>query len=228
MEFFDKKQDVIDIQLTQFGRYLLSRGLFSPEYYTFHDDGVLYNSTMAGFSEEQNKSEDRINEAPTIQPQASYYSLEKEFETTYKKILSGKGKAGDQEFQPSAIKDYAFAAPIGTSDINKDYAPAWQIDFLKGVLTGSVGHIELSERSGGRNILKIPQIESQILVEYMDASNIASDHTIDLQSNLGILTDEEDMILLLRLGEENTPFQKENFDIDVYEIQEEQKMMALL
>ena len=26
MEFFDKKQDVIDLQITQFGRFLLSKG----------------------------------------------------------------------------------------------------------------------------------------------------------------------------------------------------------
>ena len=35
MEFFNKKQDVIDIKLTQFGRHKLSNGKFNPKYYAF-------------------------------------------------------------------------------------------------------------------------------------------------------------------------------------------------
>ena len=38
MEFFNKKQDVIELKLTQFGRNLLSRGIFKPVYYSFFDD----------------------------------------------------------------------------------------------------------------------------------------------------------------------------------------------
>ena len=39
MEFFNKKQDVIDIKLTQFGRYKLSNGKFNPKYYAFFENG---------------------------------------------------------------------------------------------------------------------------------------------------------------------------------------------
>ena len=44
MEFFDKKQDVMDIQLTSYGKHLLSKGLFKPTYYAFSDDGVMYDN----------------------------------------------------------------------------------------------------------------------------------------------------------------------------------------
>ena len=57
MEFFDKKQDVIDLQITQFGRYLLSLGRFKPVFYSFHDDNVLYNVENAGITELQNDSQ---------------------------------------------------------------------------------------------------------------------------------------------------------------------------
>ena len=40
MEFFDSKEEVIDLQLTQFGRHLLSKGKFKPVYYSFFDDDV--------------------------------------------------------------------------------------------------------------------------------------------------------------------------------------------
>ena len=60
MTFFNKKEDVIDIQLTQFGKDLLARGYFKPAYYQFFDDDILYDSTCAGFTESQNETEDRI------------------------------------------------------------------------------------------------------------------------------------------------------------------------
>ena len=60
MEFFNKKQDVIELKLTQFGRNLLSKGVFKPMYYSFFDDNVLYDSEKAGFTELQNQTEERI------------------------------------------------------------------------------------------------------------------------------------------------------------------------
>ena len=44
MEFFDSKQEVIDVRLTQFGKRLLARGQFKPAFYQFFDDDILYNS----------------------------------------------------------------------------------------------------------------------------------------------------------------------------------------
>ena len=44
MEFFNKKEEVIELKLTQFGRFMLSKGKFKPTFYSFFDDNVLYNS----------------------------------------------------------------------------------------------------------------------------------------------------------------------------------------
>ena len=41
MSFFNKKEDVIEIQLTQHGKYLLSKGRFKPAYYAFYDDDII-------------------------------------------------------------------------------------------------------------------------------------------------------------------------------------------
>ena len=38
MLFLDKKEEVLDIKLTQFGKYKLSIGEFKPVYYAFFDD----------------------------------------------------------------------------------------------------------------------------------------------------------------------------------------------
>ena len=44
MEFFNKKQDVIKVELTGYGKNLLSKGVFKPVYYAYSDDGVLYDA----------------------------------------------------------------------------------------------------------------------------------------------------------------------------------------
>ncbi len=47
MKFMDKKEEVLDLQLTPWGEYLLSRGKFNPAYYSFHDENILYDSRYA-------------------------------------------------------------------------------------------------------------------------------------------------------------------------------------
>ena len=71
MTFFNKKEEVIDIQLTQYGKYLLSIGKLEPVYYAFFDDNILYDSNYAGFSEAQNSAEPRIQEN-TVQNKTQY------------------------------------------------------------------------------------------------------------------------------------------------------------
>ena len=219
MEFFDKKQDVIDLQITQFGRFLLSKGKFKPVYYSFHDDNILYNSATAELPELQNNSEPRIKETPTMRPQIAFSSLDKDFRQAYELILEGSAKAGSQELQQTAIRNYMFSSPIGTSDINTNFAPAWGMMFLKGQLSGSTDHIELAEENGGKHTVKISQLEAEISIETTGIEDIleASEEE-DFLSNFAVMTSDEDMTILLKVQEENSPLQKKNFDIEVFEI----------
>ena len=75
--FFDRKEDVIDLELTQYGKYLLSKGKMKPAYYAFYDDDILYDSDYTGISEEQNRTEDRIRlETPRPKTQYVYSGIE--------------------------------------------------------------------------------------------------------------------------------------------------------
>ncbi len=80
MELFDRKEDVIDLQLTQHGKYLLSRGLLKPKYYSFYDDDVIYDSQYGGFLESQSDTHKRIK-SETIRTKAQYVfsGIETEF-----------------------------------------------------------------------------------------------------------------------------------------------------
>ena len=72
MSFFDSKEEVIEIQLTQYGKHLLSRGKFSPDMYAFFDDDILYDVMAAGETEAQaqNTIQTRIlSETPRLRPQ---------------------------------------------------------------------------------------------------------------------------------------------------------------
>jgi hypothetical protein len=68
--FFDDKEEVVDIELTEWGKYLYSIGKFKPTFYAFSDDEVLYDGAYAGLSsEEQKEIEDRImNNTPYLKP----------------------------------------------------------------------------------------------------------------------------------------------------------------
>ena len=80
MKFLDQKEQVIDLQLTQHGKTLLSMGMFKPVYYAFGDDDVLYDSDYmsASYGENQSDIEPRIQEGtPRLSVQANYTSAEK-------------------------------------------------------------------------------------------------------------------------------------------------------
>ena len=225
MEFFDKKEDVIDLQLTQYGRFLLSKGKFQPVFYSFFDDNVLYNSDNAGVPEEQNRSEERIKEAQTMQPQINFSSLEKAFSTNYNLILSGEEEDGSIDLQRTPERNYALPQPLGTSDINSEYSPSWSVIYLNGALSGSVDHISLTEKTGGSNTLKVPQLETDVVVEVSEllSSGVESDEYEDgiALSDVVVVSDDEDMSVLLKVVENNGLFQNKNFDIEVFEIIEE-------
>jgi hypothetical protein len=80
MEFFDKKEEVIDVQLTRYGRHLLSRGKFKPVYYCFSDDEVIYDQRWVSGTitqEAQNSVEGRIQEeTPRLKTQSSKANAE--------------------------------------------------------------------------------------------------------------------------------------------------------
>ena len=169
MEFFDKKEEVIDLKLTQFGRHLLGKGKFNPKYYSFFDNNVLYNPKRANLTEKQNQSEERIRETQYMKSQISISSLEKKFVNQYEKVFETSLVEDTETFQNTPEKNYNLPSPIGMSDVNSNYAPSWSVQYLNGKLTGSVTNISLVEKSGGNNTVFIPQAESHVdvRVEYL-------------------------------------------------------------
>ena len=54
VKFFNQKEEVIQIELTPYGKDRLSKGLFYPKYYAFYDNDILYDGTHGNITEIQN------------------------------------------------------------------------------------------------------------------------------------------------------------------------------
>ena len=129
MEFFDSKQEVIDIRLTQFGKNLLARGFFKPVYYQFFDDDILYNSEYAGFTEPQNNAEERILETPRIKTQHVVIGVETSFDEEQERIESGSAEVFKQitkNQKPEAVQKL-LKYTLEKNEINSQESPRFKI-----------------------------------------------------------------------------------------------------
>ena len=229
MEFFNKKEDVIDLKLTQFGRHLLSKGKFKPKFYSFFDDNVLYNSERAGQNELQNNSEQRIKDTSYMRHQVSISSLEKKFANQYEQIfVTGQAKIGSESLQTTPEKNYLLPGPLGMSELTSEHAPSWSIQYLNGSLSGSSKSLTLTEKSGGEHVLQIPQLESLVTVRVEAQNDGFVDPLIDDEFEQGpylteydVISEDNELFVMLKVSENNSFFQKKNFDIEVFEIEEE-------
>ena len=178
MDFFDPKEDVLEVKLTPWGRYKLSKGGFRPVWYAFFDEGVLYNSEWAGFGEPQNDIHDRImDETPRIKPfnvtdgvqttitrrNEAIQKIFEDAESTDELPASDPlfMEPGDvynrEELQYTTNKMKALEKPLGTSKLSSDKNPAWAVKTHLGEISSSLSYFSGSTDVVGDSQL-IPQI----------------------------------------------------------------------
>jgi hypothetical protein len=171
MSFFNKKEDVISIELTPYGRSLLSAGKLMPEYYAFFDDDILYDTEAAGFSELNNEIFQRIiEETPRLRPQRDVTSVEN--------TIFNFERSEENSRPHTKTKLNYYSEPLGTSNQVSDDGPSWKVTLLQGEITGSIA----TQLSGSDVYMRqIPQINCDI--EYtMQIRNTADDPPVAGQS----------------------------------------------
>ena len=130
MSFFDQKQEVMDIQLTQFGKNLLSRGAFRPVYYQFFDDDILYNSSFANIEETQNETETRIlKETPRLKTRHLTFPVHQRYSIEEKQIQDGE-RPRFEEMKVTVIPDIQeriLLYPMANQDVNTQDLPKFDI-----------------------------------------------------------------------------------------------------
>jgi len=232
MKFFDPKQDVLDIQLTQHGKYLLSSGKFKPMYYAFFDDDILYDSQYASSTtEEQNNIETRIqSETPRLKIQYVHHGIETNIQKINEQFSTNMAKRG-QKILPTQERSYTLNAPIGTSSPSTKYLPAWDVRFIEGEISGSVTYEEDSF-----SMLRVPQVNVDIAYEILAKSSNLYDDSQAHPHGLGgyqFDTDHEfsdnitlsvkDAQIILDITEENALFDKNNFELEVFLVEEQRE-----
>lgn len=196
MSFFNNKEEVINIELTPYGRTLLSKGIFEPVYYSFFDDDIIYDNLYANLSESQNDIENRILE-----------------ESIYNKVffnLKGSESNLENKFSKN-LKKYELENSIGTVDSVNQYAPSWEIRVVEGTtISSSAPYKEIyTDLSGNLKKVNIPQINLNPTSVKVSISNNGKQN-IDFD----VLTKN----ILLQIEELNVISEKENFEIELFEI----------
>jgi len=230
MEFFNKKEEVLDLQLTQYGKYLLSIGKLNPAYYTLHDDNVIYDSEFSQGTELQNEARVRIqSDTPTLKTQHNFVSID-----------AMQSKASD--FQDIKERTEVVSRPLATSNLGSDKIPSWNINALGGVfLTGSTASVITSSASS--IVQEIPQIGAEVTyyVTPVTFEELTEDVIEDIEMGLldgveqpviegdsitfgtEVLSDGSSFLidgddLILQIVEDNAPMGNDNFEVEVFEV----------
>jgi hypothetical protein len=238
MKFLNKKEQVIDLQLTQYGKRLLSKGKFKPSFYAFFDDGVLYDSQWGDVSEVQNDSQNRIiKDTPRLEAQYNFSGVETNIkrENDYIRsqpeeddyaIQDGVFTKIDQGrfFQSFKDKNYLLTSMLGTSELSSDKLPAWKISLISGEITGSTAVSNYLTCSNP--MINVPQLEISPItyeskVEVVPDWQLSDYNPEDLYGNQIIKILSRNSELLIEINEKNTTFENENFDIEIYEVSTE-------
>ena len=154
MAFFDKKEDVIKLELTEYGKHLLSLGKLKPKYYSFFDDDILYDSEAGGFTETQTMIKTRIlEETPKSKPYYNYMGIETQF------FKQDRHLSSEKILYPTVNEKLNFLQnPLGTADPTITKTPAWEVVTIRGEISGVVPTLSASTYQ----TLHIPQVDCDI------------------------------------------------------------------
>lgn len=233
MLFMDKKEEVIDIELTPYGKQLLSMGKMRPAYYAFFDDNIIYDSEYAGITEDQNIIQQRITE------------LTPQLQTQYKFTSKGNDGAevdfgnGEKISTIAPLKKDSLTSPLGSSRASGDSYPAIQLRMLSGLIKGY--DLDYTTEFG---LKKIPQINIDVNYTVKEGSFTTSEFkggaapmddtpvisvltlgeagsfTSDLAPDASFIKVDHST-LLIDIVEQNIDFDMENFNIEVFEVGEQ-------
>lgn len=236
MSFIDKKEDVIGISLTRFGRYLLSRGKFKPKYYQFFDDDILYNSFCGGFGEHQNDTEKRIledtprlNLSPNTTP-----LIVSPLDEPY---IHDQQRTETRKNFESTVQERILLYPLGNYTQNSQDAPAFNITNYEHLFEknneGKVDYDFLQLTSSGI-IKNIPQInlnpnyilKNEVGDTMESAGQIQSSY--DLSTGEVTFSDNSKILLspsniILGVIEKNNLYEEDNFIVEIYEMIENEE-----
>lgn len=233
MTFVNKKETVIQIELTPFGKRKLAKGNFKPDHYRFFDDDIVYDNEYTGTADGLNKAQDRIKESIRLEPQYLKTGIETSFDTESELISSGSKDLFEELRQSDNTEksDKLLSFPLGTMDLVTQDAPGFNLVSWNGTITST--SVTYSDPSN--NGFRTPQIEMglthkvirdmsnthEVDGELYDSESFQVDLTADEVEFLDgskLIRKREEEALLISLEETNVGYLKENFDVEIFEV----------
>ena len=206
MTFFNKKTEVMQIEMTPYGRYLYSIGKFKPHSYEFVDDDVIYKPSGSTESQElihsritDNTPKLKINRAfqdETLEPVAMS-------RIDQKRVLIKKNNQ-----RQSGLYS------LGKSSYSSNNSPNFQITMLKGQISNS----QITNSNFGS--VFIPQIDIDFVI-HATLKGTDADPDIDGGMTSAVFDDGSYVDLsfenkIIHLKEFSSFYEKENFEIEVF------------
>lgn len=228
MSFIDNKEEVIVIELTPHGKRSLKDGKFKPVFYSFEDEGIIYDSLYTNLTESQSDIEGRIlNNSIVSDPLSVTYGIETKF--------SRKSNAATQHENDRTYLASLYS--LGTSELKNQYAPAWKVNILHGEITGSYAYIT---GSGADSIwdVPIPQIRlatpninfniikgvTDVLLDKLDLGGLIKGLDYEVIEDKNVILEIQDDYILIEIDEINSIFKNENFDVEVFFVERDESV----
>lgn len=219
MTFFNKKTEVMQIEMTPYGRYLYSIGKFKPHSYEFIDDDVVYS--VAG--ENQEDAHGRIlNETPKLKINRAFQDEAPQVESP--PLISQQRVMAKKMTQK---QNGLFA--LGRSSYSSNNSPSFQVTMLQGELTGSslVFEVSSSHPAGTGSIsgsVFIPQVNVQLNFSAIKDNTLNPEPEFDGETIRSETFDNGDYVEvrykepIIHMKEFNSFYEKENFEFEVFKV----------
>ena len=217
MTFFNKKTEVMQIEMTPYGRYLYSIGKFKPHSYEFVDDDILYKAS--GSTEAQEDAHSRIiNETPKLKINRSFEENTARADSITIETKRTKQIRVDQR-QPNLF-------PLGKSSFLSDSIPEFQVTMLIGNISSS-SNMYSTNRTFDNNKAEdisgsvfVPQIDIDFeilasLKNELDEPSSGKMYASEVDEN-GNYVDLSFKEIILHLKEFNSLYETENYDLEVF------------
>jgi len=206
MTFFNKKTEVMQIEMTPYGRYLYSIGKFKPHSYEFVDDDVVYK--VSGSTEAQEAAHARIiSETPKLK-------INRAFQDEAPQVLAPSRIEDKRIMVKKNNQRQADLFAMGKSSYSSDKAPGFQINVLKGEVSSS-SFIEDEETPVFISQVNMDFIIFADTIDSLVEPLIESEYSSKLFDD-GTYIDLSFDNIILDIKEFSSFYEKENFEIEVF------------
>jgi hypothetical protein len=206
-QFINRQEEVLEIELTPYGKYLFSQGKFDPQYYSFYDDDILYDGIFGGLIETQNDIATRVKNTERI-------SLFSNFSGSVRNNQTNSNIISDS-FQKLTAANAKFFRCLGNNSPWSDYSPAWMVSTMPDSALFAVDGT--NSFYSYESEYSVPVVNATLEMEYSGSSEdfIYNGEVVPFTSYATMVEDK----LVIDIQELNTLFKVGgNYDVEIFKI----------